>query len=203
MEWLGVCRSAPATQVRSAEFPALGFGIEPADRHGSMGDMALFGPLATVAERCGGLPEFRVALAYAAEAVRPASAVNARINGLAAGTTRREELAGGAYAVEMAYLTKSRAEGFFETHRRFIDVQVMVAGEELMEVAPAAQLGVAQPYDAAKDFTKHTMADRASVLRLNAGQVAVFWPEDAHLPSVAAGDPALVRKTVVKVPLPN
>lgn len=151
--------------------------------------------------RCARFPEFQAAFAYAAGALTPGSAVHARIAALAAGETHRHELPGGAHAVEMAYLTKSRAEGFFETHRRFVDVQVVVAGEEVMEVAAAAELGVTQPYDAAKDFTKHADAGAPSVLRVGPGHAAVFWPEDAHMPGLALGQPALVRKTVVKVPV--
>jgi biofilm protein TabA len=163
--------------------------------------MAFFGPLATVRQRCAPLPEFQAALAYAAEALTPGSPVHARIAALAGGTNHRQELGGGAYAVEMAYLTKPRAEGFFETHRKYIDVQVLVAGDELMELAPVSRLGVTQPYDPAKDFAKHTDTRESSVLRATAGDVAIFWPEDAHMPSLAVNAPALVRKTVVKVPV--
>ena len=163
--------------------------------------MAFLGPLAAVRRRCAHLPEFEAAFAYAAQALTPGSPVHARITALACGATHRHELAGGAYAVEMAYLAKPRAEGFFETHRRFIDVQVVVAGEELMELAAAPRLGVTQAYDAAKDMTKHADTDAASVLRVMAGDAAVFWPEDAHMPGLAVQAPALVRKTVVKVPV--
>jgi len=70
-----------------------------------------------------------------------------------------------------------------------------------MAVAAAAQLGITQAYDETKDLTKHADTDTASVLRVRTGDVAVFWPEDAHMPALAAKRPALVRKTVVKVPV--
>jgi YhcH/YjgK/YiaL family protein len=163
--------------------------------------MAFFGTFAAVRERCAHLPEFQTAFAYAAQALTPGSPAHARITALACGATHRHELANGAYAVEMAYLTKPRPEGFFETHRRYIDLQVVVAGDELMEFAAAPRLGVNQPYDPAKDLTKHADTDTSSVLRVTAGDAAVFWPEDAHMPALAAQTPALVRKTVVKVPV--
>lgn len=163
--------------------------------------MAFFGSLATVRGRCARFPEFHAAFAYAEQALTPGSAVNSRITALAGGSTHRHELPGGAYAMEMAYQTKPRLEGFFETHRKYIDVQVMVAGDEVMEVAPAAQLGITQAYDEAKDLAKHADADAASVLRVRMGDVAVFWPEDAHMPALAVKRPVLVRKTVVKVPV--
>jgi len=163
--------------------------------------MACFGPWTSVRDRCGRQPSFAAAFAYVTEVMTPGAAAHVRIAALPAGASHRHELAGGAYAMEMAYLTKPRAEGFFESHRRFIDVQVVVEGDEFMEVTAAATLGLAQPYDPAKDFTKHADADAPSVLRVSAGQAAIFWPEDAHMPSLAVGRPALVRKTVVKVPV--
>lgn len=163
--------------------------------------MAFLGSLVALRRRCAHLPEFQAAFAYAAEALAPGSPAHVRITALAAGESHRHELPGGAYAVEMAYLTKSRAEGFFETHRRYVDVQVVVTGAEVMELAAATELGVTQPYDEAKDFTKHTVAGAPSVLRVGPGHAAVFWPEDAHMPGLAVGQPALVRKTVVKVPV--
>ena len=43
----------------------------------------------------------------------------------------------------------------------------------------------------------------ASQLRFRAGEAAVFFPKDGHMPSLRAGATAqLVRKTVVKVPVP-
>jgi YhcH/YjgK/YiaL family protein len=163
--------------------------------------MAFFGSLAAVRARCRRFSEFNSAFDYAEQALTPGSEVHSRITIMAGGSTHRHDLGGGAYAVEMAYQTKPRREGFFETHRKFIDVQVIVAGDELMEVTAAAELGISQAYDEAKDLTKYTDTSAASVLRMRTGDVAVFWPEDAHMPAVAAQEPALVRKTVVKVPV--
>ena len=163
--------------------------------------MAMFGSCDTMRSRCAPFLELRAALDYAAEALTPGSEIHARITDLACDSVHRHELAGGAYALEMAYKTKGRPEGFFETHRKFIDVQVMVTGEELMEVVAAGGLVVAQTYDEARDLIKYTDTDTASVVRAQAGDVVVFWPEDAHMPSLMAREPGLVRKTVIKVPV--
>jgi len=42
-----------------------------------------------------------------------------------------------------------------------------------------------QPYDDARDLIKYADAAGRLVLRVQAGSAAVFWPEDAHLPSLA------------------
>ena len=165
--------------------------------------MALFGPWAAVRDRCARWPEFRTAFAYAGQALVPGSPAQERIRALAEGGTHRRNLAGGARAIEMAYQTKPAPDVPFEAHRRYIDVQVVIVGEELMEAAAAGPLGVLQGYDPEKDVILFADPVAASRLRLRAGDVAIFWPEDAHRTSLApAGAPGLVRKTVVKVPVP-
>ena len=164
--------------------------------------MAIFGTLDTLRVQLARPEHFAAALAYVAEALRPDSAAQARIGRIASGTTERVELAGGAFALEQVYLAKPRTEGRWESHRAYIDVQVVVAGEELMEVADVAQLAVAEDLRPAKDLIFYRPFDRCSVLRVRAGEAAAFFPSDAHLPSLRTVAVAtLVRKTVIKVPV--
>jgi YhcH/YjgK/YiaL family protein len=163
--------------------------------------MAVFGSFPTVHRQLRPDPRFSAAFAYVADALQPGSAAADRIGSLAVGVTERIELTGGAFALEQVYLPKARAEGFFESHRKFIDVQVVVAGEELMEVAEITRLMVATDYNPERDLLKYADVADASVLRMQAGEVAVFFPEDGHMPSLQWRGPGLVRKTVVKVPV--
>ena len=163
--------------------------------------MAVFGSFPAVHRQLRPDPRFSAAFAYVADALQPGSAAAARIGGLAVGVTERIELTGGAFALEQAYLPKARAEGFFESHRKFIDVQVVVVGEEMMEVAEITRLMVATDYNPERDLLKYADVADASVLRMQAGEVAVFFPEDGHMPSLQWRGPGLVRKTVVKVPV--
>lgn len=162
--------------------------------------MAIFGPFAQIRSQIGD-PRFAAALVYAGEILQAGSAANRRLKGIAAGTTERVELGGGSFALEQPYEPKQRPDGFFESHRKFIDVQVMVEGEELMEVEDISRLTVSQDYIPERDFTKYADTATASVLRMRAGDVAVFFPEDGHMPSLRWRGPGLVRKTVVKVPV--
>ena len=163
--------------------------------------MAVFGSFPAVHRQLRPDPRFSAAFAYVADALQPGSTAAARIGGLAVGVTERIELTGGAFALEQVYLPKARAEGFFESHRKFIDVQVVVAGEELMEVAEITRLMVATDYNPERDLLKYADVADTSVLRMQAGEVAVFFPEDGHMPSLQWRGPGLVRKTVVKVPV--
>lgn len=162
--------------------------------------MAVFGSLSTVRAQLAHDPRFTAAFAYVAQALEPASPVRQRIGRVAVGVTEKTGLAGGAFALEQAYLAKPRADAFLESHRQYIDVQVVVAGEEIQEVVDIARLTVDAPYDAARDLIKYLDLRDTSLLSAREGLVAVFFPADGHI-SRAIGSPLLVRKTVVKVPV--
>lgn len=165
--------------------------------------MALYGSLATIRAQTAKLEFFAPAFAYLDEVMRADSAAGKTFRALASGKTQRVELAGGCFAIEQAYDSKLRAESFFESHRKYIDIQVVIAGEEVMELADIARLPVRQPYDAERDVIIYADYAEASLLRLKAGEAAVFFPVDGHMPGLRAGANATaVRKTVVKVPVP-
>lgn len=163
--------------------------------------MALFGSLDALPPQLAQPDRFAAALAYLAEARRPGSDAHRLLAGLPVGETGRVELAGGAFALPQAYLTRARAEGRWETHRAYIDVQAVLEGEELMEVAVRDRLTVAEDLTPGRDVIFYQPFDRSSVLRLSPGLAAVYFPGDAHLGCIAIGAPALVRKVVVKVPV--
>ena len=77
----------------------------------------------------------------------------------------------------------------------------VVEGEELMEVEDVSRLVVADPYNPERDFIKYADTSVGSVLRMRTGDVAIFFPEDGHMPSLQWRGTGLVRKTVVKVPV--
>jgi biofilm protein TabA len=104
-------------------------------------------------------------------------------------------------AIVQSYDSRRRAESVkFEAHRAYIDIQCVVAGRELVGWAPLSALAVTQAYDNTKDVLFGTVgADAASFVRLGTGQAMVLFPEDAHAPSLADGEPTAVKKIVVKV----
>lgn len=83
-----------------------------------------------------------------------------------------------------------------EVHRDYIDVQILLEGRETMGwKALEDVIDEVKPYDPAGDCALY--ADRpTSWLHLVPGQVAVFFPEDAHAPVIGEGK---IRKMIAKV----
>lgn len=100
------------------------------------------------------------------------------------------------FAMIQEYNTKPRAQGFWESHRNYIDIQYVVSGVEHMGYANVEQL-TAGTYDAEKDLIIHDGS--GSFVLLPAGMFTLLFPEDGHMPQIAVDNPRPVKKVVVKV----
>ena len=165
--------------------------------------MALHGSLGTIRAQAPETEGFAIAWEYLDGLFHPGSPASLRMKGIALNDSVRTELADGVFAIEQAYPTRRRADGFFESHRRFIDVQAIFEGAELIEMADIARMIVKQPYNETRDLVVYEDSAEASLLRVFAGQAAVFFPSDVHMPTLRLGAVAVnVRKSVVKIPVP-
>lgn len=104
------------------------------------------------------------------------------------------------FALVQRYETVRTDAPKYECHRKYIDVQFIATGEEVIGWAPAERMSVTEAYDAGKDVCFGTIAAGTwTPVRLEAGQLMVLWPEDAHAPKGATGESKRVMKIVVKV----
>lgn len=102
------------------------------------------------------------------------------------------------YAMVSHYTTRAVPDTLrWETHREYIDVQYLAAGREAIGWTPVTAVQNIEPYDAAKDVAFHAGAGELVIMA--EGQFAVFFPDDAHAPGLAAGGAQEVLKVVVKV----
>ena len=113
----------------------------------------------------------------------------------------RHELDGNnLFAMVDEYQPKSIEEAQYESHRIYADIQYVVSGEELISVVPLDQTVITTAYDEERDIMM--LASPVENNRMAApGRFFVFFPNDAHRPSVRTEDSTLVRKVVVKVRL--
>lgn len=102
------------------------------------------------------------------------------------------------FALVQEYSTKPQEQCFWESHRKYIDVQFIQSGVESIGWSPIQQMKLKKDYEAEKDLMVWE-GSAQMVLTLSAGSFAIFMPHDAHMPCLAAGSPQTVRKIVVKV----
>lgn len=103
------------------------------------------------------------------------------------------------FALVQSYVTEAVSAKKFESHRKYIDVQYLFQGEEIIRYAPIEQLTLSTPYNVEKDFMLYDLIPHDTSLLLRVGQFAIFYPEDGHVPGCLVTSPAPVRKVVLKV----
>jgi YhcH/YjgK/YiaL family protein len=103
------------------------------------------------------------------------------------------------YAPISEYITKNEEDARFEAHQKYIDIQYVIRGVELMGVAPITQKNeILVPYDGTKDVEFMTVT-QAAYFKATPARFFIFFPTDIHRPGVKVGENSQVRKVVVKV----
>ena len=102
------------------------------------------------------------------------------------------------YAFVQQHMTKPIAEKQLEVHRKYIDIQYVVKGREVIYWAPLAELThVTMAFDEKVDAALYSGIP--NMVPVRPGQFVLLFPEDGHAPSCAWDAPAEVLKVVVKV----
>lgn len=105
------------------------------------------------------------------------------------------------YALVQSYTTKANNETKWETHRKYIDIQYIVKGEECIGWIPVDQLNVSEQYSDEKDIAFYYEVPKWSELGMKLGYFGIFFPEDGHKPCCISNMPMDIKKVVVKIKL--
>lgn len=95
-------------------------------------------------------------------------------------------------------ITKPIVEGFWEAHRKYIDIHYVIEGKERMGYAHTGELK-AGPYDEEKDFMRLEGEDAGMFFTVVPGTFVVMMPQDAHMPGICVDIPERLKKVVIKL----
>lgn len=101
------------------------------------------------------------------------------------------------FAMVQEYTTKRPEETFWETHRKYIDIQCMQRGIEAFRWSPKEQLSLKTDYNPERDI--FVWEGSGATLHVPAGSFVIFFPHDAHMGGLLIDSPQPVRKVVIKV----
>ncbi|HEY5468917.1 MAG TPA: YhcH/YjgK/YiaL family protein [Bacteroidales bacterium] len=97
------------------------------------------------------------------------------------------------------YLSKNEEDANFEAHRKYIDIQYVINGVEMEQVAPLTmKKEEVTPYNEVKDIEFMTVT-KSSSYKATPDRFFIFFPSEAHRPGIKAGENSQVRKIVVKI----
>lgn len=95
--------------------------------------------------------------------------------------------------------TEAQAERRAEFHARYLDIQIVLRGQEGMTFSTLPAGEPQTDWLADKDIAFLGEGAQEKTVILNEGDFVVFYPGEVHKPLCAVGAPAKVRKAVVKV----
>lgn len=99
------------------------------------------------------------------------------------------------YVSAAEYFTKDK--GYLESHRDYIDIQLITRGSEKIGFALHTDQAEKEPYSEEKDISFYY--GDCDHVRLVPGTFAIFFPEDLHKPGIMGRKLAEIKKIVVKI----
>ena len=116
-----------------------------------------------------------------------------------------QKLANGKYKIDgdnvFATVTEDPAKDFdktkWESHRKYIDLQYVIKGEEKIGVCPVAKATVTKAYNEKKDVANYTAEGK--IYTAVPGTFFIFFPTDAHRPNITTGGNNADKKIVIKI----
>lgn len=111
----------------------------------------------------------------------------------------RYEFDGGFFMVQKGE-TKPMAEGTFEAHRKYVDVQIVLDGSEEIAWADLDDLTEEGSYDAEKDKAAYTGSEE-NTMKISAGMCYIAFPHDGHKAIRHTKQQQSYTKIVMKLPV--
>ena len=101
------------------------------------------------------------------------------------------------YAGIDEYNTRSKDVSMPEIHKKYLDIQYIISGNELMGYAPFNNQQVVTEYNAEKDIA--FLNSEVSFFDFKENHFAIFFPEELHMPCISKNESSPIKKVVVKV----
>ncbi len=102
-------------------------------------------------------------------------------------------------AIISEYDSKNEEDCKLEAHRKFIDIQFIIEGQEIIGYAPLKKQTPTIEYNDENDVVFYK--DEVTYTKIEKGMFAIFFPTDLHQPCMKNGNSTLVKKLVIKIPV--
>lgn len=163
--------------------------------------MAFFGKLTDLQKQFNNINELDIVFNYLNNAIKSNTEINRRIHPMNLDQYEKLEITKDIFVIEQSYDTRKSEESLFESHIKYIDFQLMVSGEEVIEVVHTDLLEAALEYNVDGDYSLYKARPNSSKIIMQKGDLSIFLPMDGHMPGMQSGKVSQrVFKTVVKVP---
>lgn len=101
------------------------------------------------------------------------------------------------YATVQETPTKDLDSTMWESHKKYIDLQYVIAGKEKIGRISPDKLTLTRPYVEARDIANYS--GEGPLYEAVPGIFFLFFPSDAHRPNIMSGDKTADKKIVIKI----
>ena len=96
------------------------------------------------------------------------------------------------------YATVKREERFWEAHKKYIDVHMIIEGKESIDVSFCDDMQI-KSFDENRDFVELIGEEKATVNLINKGDFLICYPEDAHRTAIICQQSQTIKKLSLKL----
>lgn len=100
------------------------------------------------------------------------------------------------FGIDLIYSTKPESEGLWEAHRKYIDIHVVISGEEFVSICDIKQAKSTKDYE--EDYEIFDAIQEHKIL-LKEGSFLILFPNEVHKTGVIVNSETEVRKKVYKL----
>ena len=164
--------------------------------------MAIFGKLTDLQKQFDNVKELDMVFRYLRQAIASNTEINTRICSMNQDQYEKIEITSEIFAIEQSYYTRQSEGSLFESHIKYVDIQFLISGEEVIEVVHTDLLEIDSEYNEEGDYSLYKTSPNSSKIMMQRGDLAIFFPRDGHMPGIQYGGQLdVIHKTVVKIPL--
>lgn len=88
----------------------------------------------------------------------------------------------------------------YETHKKYIDIQYAITGEESVAVRQLPTLNITTPYNEERDVAFCADDHKPyTEVKIGKGYFLILNSNDAHMPQLCVDEPMTIKKAIVKV----
>ena len=95
-------------------------------------------------------------------------------------------------------MTKEVKDGFIENHKKYIDIHVVISGEENLGYTPRPEVTLTKEYDEAGDYELYD-GEVKNMFHLTPERFVMFFPEEPHMALLKVGEVKQITKVIFKV----
>ncbi len=110
----------------------------------------------------------------------------------------RYDFGEGGYVNIVSYAKKESIPQEMEVHRKYVDVQYLIDGNEKIWYGLPSEFEILRPYEESAESVIYKAANYKEVC-CKTGEAIILYPEDAHTAGLCVNEPQTIKKAVIKI----